>query len=34
VRSLVHGTAAEVSGGLAKAGHTHAGTLLFKPLMA
>ena len=34
VRSLVHGTAAEVSGGLAKAGHVQAGTLLFKPLMA
>jgi len=34
VRSLVHGTAAEISGGLAKAGHTEAGTLLFKPLMA
>jgi hypothetical protein len=34
VRSLVHGTAAEISGGLAKAGHTQAGTLLFKTLMA
>ncbi len=33
VRSLVHGTAADVAGGLAKAGHTAAGTLLFKPLM-
>ena len=32
VRSVVHGTAAEVSGGLARAGHTQAGTLLFKPL--
>ncbi len=34
VRSLVHGTASEISGGLAKAGHTQAGTLLFKALMA
>jgi hypothetical protein len=33
VRSIVHGTAAEVSGGLTKAGHIAAGTLLFKPLL-
>jgi hypothetical protein len=33
VRSIVHGNAAEGSGGaLAKAGHTEAGTILFKPL--
>ena len=33
VRSLVHGAALEVAGGLAKAGHTPAGTLLFKSLL-
>ncbi len=33
VRSIVHGTAVEISGGLARAGHTAAGTLLFKPLL-
>jgi len=33
VRSIVHGTAAEVSDGLTKAGHIEAGTLLFKPLL-
>lgn len=32
VRSIVHGTAADVSGGLTKAGHVAAGTLLFKLL--
>ncbi len=34
VRSLVHGTTAIVSGGLTDAGHTQAGTLLFKSLPA
>lgn len=34
VRSIVHGSVAEVSGGLTKAGHTTTGTLLFKPLMS
>ena len=34
VRSLVHGTAPDVSGGLTDAGHTQAGTLLFKSLPA
>ena len=34
VRSIVHGTAAHVSGGLTRAGHIAAGTLLFKPLLS
>ena len=33
VRSIVHGTAVEVSGGLTKAGHIAAGTFLCKPLL-
>lgn len=33
IRSIVHGTAADVSGGLTKAGHIAAGTLLFKSLL-
>jgi hypothetical protein len=30
VRSIMHGTGAKIAGGLARAGHTAAGTLLFK----
>lgn len=33
VRSFVHGSAADVAGGLVKAGHVESGTVLFKPLL-
>ncbi len=34
IRSVVHDSAGDVSGGLSKAGHTPEGTLLLKPLLA